>query len=84
MDWNYMMNGWTGMNGWMGGWMWIPMALLLALLALGVAAVIHATTTNAPPGVEAPLAIASRRLARGEITKDEYNELRSTLAEVPR
>ncbi len=80
MDWNYMMNGWTGMNG----WMWILPALLMTLLALGVAAVIRATTTGAPYGVDAPLAIAARRLARGEITKGEYEELRSTLAGVPR
>jgi uncharacterized membrane protein len=34
--------------------------------------------------VETPLAIAARRLAGGEITKDEYEELRATLAEVSR
>ena len=78
MNWDYMMNGWVG------GWMWIPLALLLALLALGVVTVIRAMTTGAPHGVEAPLAIASRRLARGEITTDEFQELRSTLAEVAR
>ena len=78
MNWDYMM------NGWMGGWMWMPMvlllALLLALLALGVVAVSRATR-GAPDGVEAPLTIAARRLARGEITKDQYEDLRSTLAE---
>ncbi|HAL25727.1 MAG TPA: SHOCT domain-containing protein [Chloroflexi bacterium] len=78
MNWDYMM------NGWIGGWMWIPMALLLALLALVVVAVIRATATDAPYRIDAPLAIASRRLARGEITKAEYEELRTTLAEVSR
>lgn len=78
MNWDYMM------NGWMGAWIWIPALLLLALLGLGVVAVTRAMTTGAPYGVEAPLAIAARRLARGEITKDEYEELRSTLAEVLR
>jgi uncharacterized membrane protein len=73
-DWDYMM------NGWIGGWMWIPMALLLALLAFVVVAVFRATATGAPYSGEAPLAIASRRLARGEITKDEYEDLRTTLA----
>jgi uncharacterized membrane protein len=78
MNWDYMM------NGWIGGWMWIPMALLLALLALVVVAVIRATATGVPYRIDAPLAIASRRLARGEITKAEYEELRTTLAEVSR
>lgn len=35
-----MMN-WDSMNGWMGGWMWIPAALLLALLAVGVVAAVR-------------------------------------------
>ena len=76
MDWNYMMNGW---NGGMGAWMWIPAALVLVLVALGVVAVIRGMTTGAPSGVVAPLTIAARRLAQGEITKDEYDKIRSTL-----
>ena len=33
MGWDYMS------NGWMGGWMWIPMILVVALLILGTIAV---------------------------------------------
>ena len=73
MNWDHMMNGWTG------GWMWIPLALLVALLALGLVAAIRALTMSAPSGVEAPLTIAARRLARGEITQGEYEHLPSTL-----
>jgi len=40
-----MMN-WDYMNGWMGTWMWIPAALLLALLALGTVAVIRGMTRD--------------------------------------
>ncbi len=44
MNWDYMMNGF---NNWMGGWMWIPTVLLLALVVLGLVAVIRTMTTGA-------------------------------------
>jgi uncharacterized membrane protein len=78
MNWDYVG------NGWMGGWMWILMALLLALLAFGTVAVIRALTMGAPDRTEAPLAVAAGRLAAGEITNDEYEEIRATLAGVSR
>ena len=91
MNWDYMANGWSGwsgwsgwMGGWMGGWMWIPLALVVALLAFGVVAMLRATTTDARYRVEGPLDIAARRLAQGEITKDQYEELRATLPKVSR
>jgi len=83
MNWDYTM------NGWMGGWMWIPMVLsfaLLILVILGIVAVVRSmspgTAREAGMAREAddPLAIAARRFARGEITTDEYEALRSTLA----
>lgn len=76
-----MMN-WDYMNGGMGGWLWVLMALLLGLLAFGMIAVIRALTMGAPDRAEAPLAIAARRLAAGEITTAEYEEVRATLARV--
>ena len=75
-----MMNWDCGMNGWMGGWMWIPTVLIVALLVLGVVAVVRNVSGGTPRQTEDPLAIASRRLARGEINKDEYETVRSTLA----
>jgi len=47
MDWDYMMSGWSG-----GGWMWVAMALFLALVALGTVAVVRATTKGASPEVD--------------------------------
>ena len=80
MNWDYTM------NGWMGGWMWIPLFLFLALLTLGMVALIRGMRTDPAPGahahVETPLAVAAGRLARGEITKAEYEELRPTLGGV--
>jgi hypothetical protein len=35
MNWDYMT------NGWMGGWTWVAMSLLLALVVLGVVAAIR-------------------------------------------
>ena len=67
------------MNGWMGAWMVIPGALLLVALFLGALAMIRVAATGTPRDADAPLAIAGRRLARGEITKDEYEQLRAVL-----
>ena len=74
MNWDYTT------NGWMGGWMWIPMVLFTALLILGAIALIRALSTGATRSADDPLAIAARRFARSEITKDEYEKLRSTLS----
>jgi uncharacterized membrane protein len=74
MNWDYTM------NGWMGGWMWIPMLLIVALLILGTIAVVRGSLAGTPRLADDPLAIAARRFARSEITKDEYEALRSTLA----
>ena len=73
MNWDYTT------NGWMGGWMWIPMVLVVALLILGTIAVVRGSSTATPRGADDPLAIAARRFARSEITKDEFEALRSTL-----
>lgn len=74
MNWDYMSNGWTG------GWMWIPMALLLALVVVGTVAVIRALSTGVPDRAEAPLAVAARRFAAGEINAEEYQRIRATLS----
>ena len=74
MNWDYTM------NGWMGGWMWIPMILVVALLTLGLIVVVRALSTGTQREADDPLSIAARRFARSEITKDEYETLRSTLA----
>ena len=74
MNWDYTM------NGWMGGWMWIPMILVVALLTLGLIAMVRVLSIGTQRDADDPLAIAARRFARSEITKDEYETLRSTLS----
>ena len=73
MNWDYTT------NGWMGGWMWFPMVLVVALLILGTIAVVRGSSAGTPRGADDPLAVAARRFARSEITKDEFEALRSTL-----
>jgi uncharacterized membrane protein len=73
MNWDYTM------NGWMGGWMWIPMILIVAVIVLGTIALVRGSSAGRPRDTDDPMAIAARRLARGEITKTEYETLRSTL-----
>ena len=73
MNWDYPM------NGGMAAWMWIPTVLLVTLLVLGVIAMVRGLSAGTPRETDAPLAIAARRLARGEISKDEYEMVRSTL-----
>ncbi len=43
MGWDYMSNG-----GWMSGWMWIPMILVVALLILGTIAVVRGLSSGTP------------------------------------
>ncbi len=74
MGWDYMT------NTWMSGWMWLPMILIVALLILGTIAVVRGLATGTPRQSDDPLAIAARRFARSEISKDEYESIRSTLA----
>ncbi len=82
MNWDYTT------NGWMGGWMWIPMVLsfaLLILVILGIVAIVRgmspgtAREAGTARAADDPLAIAARRFAGGEITKDEYETIRATL-----
>ena len=74
MGWDYMS------NGWMGGWMWIPMILVVALLILGTIAVARGLSNETPRESNDPLAIAARRFARGDISKDEFETVRATLS----
>ena len=74
MGWDYMS------NGWMGGWMWIPMILVVALLILGTIAVARGLSNGTPRESNDPLAIAARRFARGDISKDEFETVRATLS----
>ena len=71
------------------GWLWVILGLLaLAALILLVVRSFTAGPPGSPPGSPPPgqprgdaRAIAEERLARGEITPDEYREIRRALDE---
>lgn len=74
---------WDYGHGW---WMWIPGLLLTILIAIAIVVVIVlAVRSSARPGntgmvqTDAAGRILDERLARGEITVEQYRELRSTL-----
>lgn len=76
------MMGWYG-DGWSAGWMVVMMFGWVALLAFGVWAVVALTRARGPAPVELrsadPRAILDRRLAAGEITAEEYMQVRTLL-----
>jgi len=76
------MMGWNdgAWYGAMGGWMWLPAILMTALLILGTLALIRSLSTRSMAETETPLTVAARRLARGEISTEEYDKIRTTLA----
>jgi uncharacterized membrane protein len=67
------------MNGWMSGWMLVTSALFLVVLLVGVLALIRGAATSTSRDADVPLGIAGLRLARGEITKDEFEQIRAAL-----
>jgi putative membrane protein len=80
-----MMYGFEG--GW--GWMWIGGSLLLLILAALIVLVVRAFSSDAPSrtgqGPKAPASsarqIIEERLARGELTPDEFRQLARALDE---
>lgn len=76
---------WDYGHGW---WMWIPGLLLTILIVTAIVVVIVlAVRSSARPNItgvvqmDAAGRILDERLARGEITMEQYRELRSTLTE---
>jgi len=63
---------WGG--GWFGGFGPLIMLLLIAGIVLGVLA--YARRESRP---EVPLEVLKRRLARGDITKEQYEEVKQVL-----
>lgn len=68
-------------------WMWIPGVLFTLLVVAGVVALIVVATRSGRshsvgPGAEdSARTIVGQRLARGEITPEQYRELLATLNE---
>lgn len=72
-----MMSMWGGW-GMMGRWGYGAGFGLLVLLLAGIALIVLVFTRKAHRGEE-PLELINRRLAKGEITKGQYDELRQML-----
>jgi putative membrane protein len=86
-----MMGGWWSGGPWAGGrwgggW-WMPLfgmffwLLILAGIALVVTTLVRRESQAAPGSAhEAPLEILKRRLAKGEITREEYEAIKKELS----
>lgn len=63
-----------------GGWMIIVWVVIIALIVWGVIALSRrgSSMSEMPPKRE-PLDIARERYAKGEITKEEFEEIRKSL-----
>ncbi len=63
-----------------GGWMIIFWVVIIALVVWGVIALVRrGTSVSDTPQKRDPLDIARERYARGEITKEEFEEIKRNL-----
>ncbi len=63
-----------------GGWMVIIWVVIIALVVWGVIALVRrGTSASDTPQKRDPLDIARERYARGEITKEEFEEIKRNL-----
>jgi putative membrane protein len=73
---------WSGNGGW-STWtvalMWFGMLVFWALVAWGVVSLVRASGADRPTASSEPEQILKVRLARGEITTDEYEKLRNVI-----
>ncbi len=77
-----MMGSWM-MGPWlMGGWGWMGLGAILFIILIVIGIYLFLSGYVRPRGVEGnrALAIARERYARGEITKEEYDELYRNLS----
>lgn len=73
--------GFGGM-GLFGGWTGLifNLAIFVGIVILVVWAVKRFTSSNVSPGGQTPREIAQARYARGEITRDQYQQMLSDLS----
>jgi putative membrane protein len=74
---SWMMGPWL-----MGGWGWMGFAAILFIILIGVGIYLFLSGYVRPRRVEEnrALAITRERYARGEITKEEYDEIYRNLS----
>ncbi|MBU2490107.1 MAG: SHOCT domain-containing protein [Proteobacteria bacterium] len=65
----------SGMYGWWGWFCWIVVLGALALLVI-----LAGRSGRAAPPAEKPLDIAARRYAAGEISREEFLEIKKALS----
>jgi len=64
-----------------GGWMIIVWVVVIALIVWGVIALVkHSSSTTNTLQKHSPLDTAKERYARGEISKEEYEEIKKNLS----
>ncbi len=77
-----------GPYGYGGGWVWmvggwLTMLLFWALLIVGIIALIRFATSGGTArrgGTETPLDILRRRYAAGELTKEQFEQMKRDVA----
>lgn len=79
--WGGMMRGWGGMGGMMGGWFGGPIMWLfwLGIIGLIIWAVSSMSGPARPDTHDEALEILRQRYARGEISREEYEQAREAL-----
>ena len=74
-----------GPGPWNWGWMvggWIMMLLFWAVIIAGIVVLVRALSrpsVSAQPGPDSALEILRRRYAAGEISKEQFEEMKHTL-----
>ena len=64
-----------------GGWMIIVWVVIIALIVWGVIALVKRSSFSSDtPQKRDPLEIAGERYAKGEISKEEYEEIKKNLS----
>ncbi len=64
-----------------GGWMMIFWVVIIALIVWGIIALVkRGTSTSDTPQKRDPLDIAKERYAKGEISKEEFEQIKKDLS----
>ena len=63
-----------------GGWMWLLWIVVIGVVVWAVVAGGRHNTSGHDSPSKTPLEIAKERYARGEITREEYEQLRRDLS----